>query len=461
MKKVVTLFLTAIMLLNLCACAGGGENTDQPEENALQVGYAKVNVTPNYAVSLSGYSDDETRISDGYVEPIYATCLALTQAEETILVFTLDSLSVDHAMAESFRGVLKTITGIPMEKVFFGATHGHNCPSKSGQYKEDLHVWLVQAAVEALENRAPVTMLAGTKQITGMNFVRHYKMADGNYFGSNFGKKTAEVVGHAADADTQMVLVKFDYIDESKKDILLVNWQAHPDWARAIGYNQICPSFVGPLRDQLENLTGMHVAYFTGASGNTGADSQLESETHGLTWRDYGIEMGNLARGALSCLQPVTGTGIRTARRMITVDIDHSWDHMIQQANEVYTLWKSNGMGAGRNLLSTYGFSSVYQARAIRTRYASPTTTELEINAFSVCGVGFTTGTYEMFSTSAMYVKENSPFDITFIIAGNQNYIPDPPAYDYRSYEADTSLFAKGTAEKLTENYVEMLELVK
>jgi len=458
MKKTVILLLVLALLMGLCACTRG-EKTDMSAQDPLQVGYAKVNITPSYSVGLSGYSDNETRLSTGYVEPIYATCLALTQGEETILVYTLDNLSIDHAQAESFRGVIKLITGIPGEKIFFGATHSHSCPGYDGQYKEDMHKWLVEAAQKALTDRAPATVLAGAREIPGMNFVRHYKMADGNYFGANFGKKTAEVIGHATEADTQMVLVKFDYADESKKDVLMVNWQAHPDWARAIGYNQIAPSFVGPLRDTLENLSGMRVAYFTGASGNLNPESQIQSEAHGLSWRDYGIKMGQLANDALTCLKPTEGTGIKTMHQMVTVDIDHSWDHMIKEANEVFNAWKSGGRGGAK--LGDYGFSSVYQARAIRTRYNMPATTELELNAFSVCGVGFTTGTYEMFSTSAIYVKENSPFDITFVIAGNQNYIPVPEAYDYRSYEADTSLFAKGTAEKLAETYVEMLGKVK
>lgn len=63
-----------------------------------------------------------------------------------------------------------------------------------------------------------------------------------------------------------------------------------------------------------------------------------------------------------------------------------------------------------------------------------------------------------MFSDQGLYIKENSPFDTTFIITGNNGYLPSAEAYDYRSYEADTGLFAKGTAEMLAEKYVELLE---
>ena len=293
-----------------------------------------------------------------------------------------------------------------------------------------------------------------------MNFVRHYKMADGTYAGSNFGDYSKGIVDHACAGDPMMVLVKFDR-EGDKKDVLLVNWQAHPDSGSELGRNQIAASWVGPLRDELEKLSGMQVAYFTGASGNQNKDSKIAEEANNLSWWDYGIKMGQLTNEALSCLKPVTGTGIKTTRQMLTVDIDHSWDHMLNEANQVYDLWKSAGKSAGDALGKTYGFTSSYQARAIRSRAGMSATAQLEINALSICGVGFTTGTYEMFSTHGMYVKEHSPFDIDVIITGNSGYIPTPEAYDYRSYEADTGYYAKGTGEKLAEAYVDMLKQVK
>ena len=463
MKRIVTLLLVLAMVFGLCACGGSGEGgkTDAPAEDALQVGFAKVSITPDYSVSLGGFGDEATRFSEGFVDRIYATCLAMTQGEETILVYTVDAQNMSVDMVKSVRNVVSRITEVPSEKIFIGATHSHSTPVHSGQYKEDLHNWMVQAAQQALEDRAPATVQAGTQDIPGMNFDRHYKTDKGTYFGPSFGTVDGAIVGHGTETDPQIVLVKFDYTDESKKDVLMVNWQAHPASASEVGYNQIAAEFVGPMRDELEKLSGMQVAYFTGASGNLVKDSQIESEKHGLGWREYGVKMGQLANDALTSLKPTTGTGIKTYQKMVTVDIDHSWDHMLNQANEVMNVWRTTTKTAGDALAKTYGFTSTYQANAIVRRSKMAATEDMEINAFSVCGVGFTTGSYEMFATSGKYVKENSPFDVTFLITGNQFYIPVPIAYDYRSYEADTSNYAKGTAEKLAEAYVEILGNVK
>ena len=86
---------------------------------------------------------------------------------------------------------------------------------------------------------------------------------------------------------------------------------------------------------------------------------------------------------------------------------------------------------------------------------------ELETNAFRVGGVGFTTGTYEMFAESGIQVKEGSPYEFTFLITGNSSYIPSLRSFEYRCYEADTGFYAPGSAEKLVENYVDMLKEIQ
>ena len=470
MKKLISLLLVLVMAISLCACAGSGGSGEGGEAAAdnggLQIGYAKIDITPDFSVGLGGYSDAETRRSEGFVTYIYATCIAATYGEKTILMFTIDNCAASASVANKIRNVVSPATGIPETDIFVGATHCHSCPSLTtsddagSKYYQLLLDATVKGATEALADRSPAKMEAGTQIIEGMNFVRHYEMEDGTHAGSNFGDFSKKIIGHSTEKDPQLVLVKFDRGDD-KKDVLMVNWQAHPDRGSEIGRNLIAASWVGPLRDELESLCGMNVAYFTGASGNQNQDSKIPEEMNNLNWRDYGVKMGQLINDALTCLKPVEGTGIKVHNATFEAEIDHTWDHLLAEARQVYDLWKSAGKSAGDALGKTYNFTSSYQARAIISRSSLGATQSLEVNAFSICGVGFTTGTYEMFSDQSNYVKQNSPFEVTVIITGNSGYIPSRPAYDYRSYEADTGMYAPGTAEALAENYVEMLKLVK
>jgi hypothetical protein len=202
----------------------------------------------------------------------------------------------------------------------------------------------------------------------------------------------------------------------------------------------------------------MLVAYFTGASGNQNPESRISADMHRLSWKSYGEALADYAMKALKDLKAVEDSGIQTKQTKVTVEVDHSWDHLVVEANDVFTVWKNQSKAAGDALGRTYGFSSSYQARAIRTRAAMFPSEQMELNVCRVGGIGFVMGSYEMFSDAGLYIKRNSPFDITFVISGNHTYIPSAAAFDYRSYESDTGIYAKGTAEKLAEEFVSMLK---
>jgi len=477
MKKIITLLLVLALTLSLCACGNSnstGEtgNADQTAADGLQAGFCRIQMTPSYTVSLGGYSDDDTRRSEGFRTHIYLTCVAVKTGADTILLYTFDGLSASKAIQDAMRGSITTAVDIPADNIFIGATHCHSAPTLTKAYEGNDKYYVefmtacATAAKDAIADLAPAQLLATAGELTDengkyMNFVRHYEMMDGSHAGSNFGDWSKGIVGHSTEADHELILLKFDRA-EDKKDILMVNFQAHPDRGSELGRTLIAASWVGPLRDELEKLSGLQVAYFTGASGNQNADSKIPEEAHGLDWLGYGTKLGQLINGKLADLKPVEGDiGFKQTSTQLSLDIDHSWDHMLKEANEVFDLWKSAGKSAGDALGKKYGFTSTYQARAIRTRAQKPMTETLEVRAFKLGPIGFTTGTYEMFSTHSLYVKEHSPFDITFIITANSSYLPDQAAYVYRSYEADTGYFASGSGEKLAENYVKMLNEIK
>ena len=53
-------------------------------EQGLLAGFAKIDITPDYQIGLGGYSNAESRRSVMVEEPIFATCIALTDGDETI-----------------------------------------------------------------------------------------------------------------------------------------------------------------------------------------------------------------------------------------------------------------------------------------------------------------------------------------------------------------------------------------
>ena len=431
----------------------------------LKIGWGKQELSTTEPILIPGQM--YMRVSEGIHDPLYATAMCVDggEGQDVVIFCTVDLVVLRNGVIQMTRDkVAKLCPEIPVEKIIMGATHTHSAPVLGDDNAWDTLFYnaCINAATLAIGDLAPVKMEVATTELENMNFVRHYEMNDGTYYGSNFGSTESGFKAHVADPDKQLILVKLDR--EEKKDILMINWQAHPAAAaRQNDYTGVSADFVGHMRNKVEMETNMHVAYYTGASGNLNPRSLIESENvnDNATYQGYGKTLGKFVIETLDKLTAVEGTGIKTTRVAFEAEIDHSWDHMVAEATEVFELWKAEDKNKGDALGATYGFTSVYQARAIRTRAALPATQTRELRAFCVGPIGFTTGTYEMFCDHAMYVKEHSPFDVTFVITSNSGYIPNTRAYEYRSYESDTGMFASGTGEKMAEEYVKLLEQIK
>ena len=429
----------------------------------LQAGFAKIDITPDYPIGLGGYSNANTRISEGIEDRIYATCIAL-QDDKTILVYTIDNCASGEEITRRLRSGVCAGTGLEDGQIFITATHSHNCPAlaahdQAEKYMAFLIEKMVEGAKKALEDLAPAQTMAAKKLFQGMNSTRHVQLANGEVAGSDWRRRSSPAIGNAGTPDSQMVLVKF--AREEKRDILLINWQGHPDCSGQIGKLRISPSFVGPLRDTVAAGSGMHVAYFTGADGNMIIDSRLPEYKHNMDYRRYAVHMGTLALSLMDEMEPVEGSGIATARITVDAPVDHSWDHMLPQAQEVFDLWKATDKPTGDELGKKYSFSSVYQARAIISRSKMDATRSLELSAFRVGGVGFAVGTYEMFSESGLEIKSGSPYPYTMVLTGNSSYIPSRRAFANRCYESDTGFFAEGTAEFLVAEFLKLLQQIQ
>lgn len=454
MKKFLCFLLILSLTLGLCACGG----QSQEPHTGLQAGFGRADISPLAPIGMGGYGDQDTRLSGTILDPIYATCVAFREGEKTFLVFTVDVISVTDTIANQLRGAVNNATGVPQEHIFVGATHTHSAPSWNGSTSAGC----LAAAEAALADLAPASMETASTELENMNFVRHYLMNDGTYYGSNFGSDSSGFKAHALEADKQLILVKLERGD--KKDILMVNWQAHPAAAaRQVDYTGVSADFVGYTRMKVEQEADVHFAYFTGASGNLNPSSLIVSENteNNASYQGYGATLGEKIIETMKKLTAVEGTAMQSTYSKFPVEVNHAWDHLSAQASEVVSVWKNESLEAGHKLARSYGMSSAYHANTIIHMDRWKGDQYRDLYAFRIGPVGFVTNTYEMFCDHGQYVKEKSPFDLTFIITGCSNYIANEAAYGYRSYESDTSPYVSGTGEKLAQEMARMLNTLQ
>ena len=431
----------------------------------LEIGFGKIDYTPDFSMGMGGYGGDFKRSHVEVVMPVYITFIAAKQDDVTALVYTVDTCGFRLELAQMFRIAIEEATGVPGSHIIFGATHGHNCPTTAplsnplvAKMVDLMQAAAVEAAKAAIEDLAPAKIFGVKPVLPGLNFTRHYRMPGGKRSTTNTGiTRDTVTTGHLGPSDPQMVIVKF--AREEKPDVVLCNWQAHPDDAHQIGFDKMAPGYPGPFRDQLEKISGCHVAFIQGASGNQVRDSRHKELSHGLDWNNYGIHLARKAYAAFNQFVPVEADGIFVTRHMLTVDVNHAEDDKLEAAREIDRLLDDGKREEAIALLAPNGIRSLSHASGILTRGNMKATGELELNALRIGEVGFAVNTCETFSDQGLYIKNYSPYEFTFVVTGNRSYLPGNQSYDYPCYEATggSGYYARGTAEKMADKLVQML----
>ena len=438
--------------------------------NNLQVGYGRVNITPNYPVAIAGSAAN--KVSQGYLDPIYITCLAFRYGEETLMVATMDLVGAYAEYAAPARTAISQATGLPEDRVILNATHTHSSVGARNidgvgiaRYREEFYAWVVEAAKTALADLTPAEVWYGSTQTQGMVWVRHYKMADGTFAGANYGSfKKSTIVGHASEAFGEVQLVKFARAAANKKDILMMNYPAHATMQKEL---YISADFPGPAREYIEENTGVLVAYFIAAAGDQVPTSRIPEEQFSADYKVYGQEVGRIVVTCMESLTKLDQTQLRFAKHTFTGKSNKAELDRLDQALAVRAIWEQvggRGTPEGKAAAKEHGFSSVYQVTAILNRMNFPDERSMELKTMAIGNVGFVLAPYEMFGASSAQIKKASPYDMTFIISCSQNhdgYLPSKFGWSLGCYESQITRFAPGTAEQLADTYVSLLKQMK
>jgi len=474
MKKFVTMLLAFALIVSLGACAKSGEAatsdaTPDAAPKGLQVGYAKELIMPEEPVPLNGYGNNDQRMHDNVLDYIYVTCTAFKDGDETVLLIGQDLLNTEPATYDIFR-LISEATGVPEDRIMVCSSHNHsgpdtNMPSHPAirKYLQLYYSAAISAAQKALADLQPAELYGTSIKLEGMNFVRHYIMNDGTYSGPNFGSTASGYKGHATENDGEMLLVKIDRAGDNK-DILMMNWGAHPTMTGGVTKYDLSADYVGAIRTQIE-AEGMHFAFFQGAGGNQVPDSYIKSEKHGMNYLEYGQALAKAALEALPNVTKIEGQGIESIKVKIEAKVNHDDVEYLAEAQQVHELYMAGESRDVCNALAwKLGLTSQYHANAIVARQNRPETDLLRLDVVRIGGMAFVAAPYEMFSNQSIYIKENSPFEMTIISTssnGDAVYIPSAEAYDYGCYESYVSYYGKGTGEQAADKFLEMLNELK
>jgi len=466
MKKIFSLLLALILTLGLCACQKETAPAPQQAQPAVfQVGYGRMDITPaSLGLPMGGYGQTEKRKHDEVLDPLMVSAVAITGTNgETIILMSVDL--INSSQHDAIRKRIESELGVPYDHIMLAATHTHSAPDQTnkacGAFLGTYHNRAVEAARLALEDRSPAEIYIGSTETERMNFVRHYLMNDGTYYGSNFGSAVSGYKEHAETGDHEMQVIKFVRAAEDKKDIVMVNSQGHPCFTGGVNELKMSADYIGSTRMQYEFQTGTHFIYFLGASGNQNTGSLITGESLTRDYQEYATYMCQYINKCLENAEKVDGSIVKTTQQTLMAEVNREMEDRLSDAVQVQALYQATDRATGNKLAQELGFSSVYHANGIINR-SNIMEDELPIvlTTYAFGDVSFTASPYEMFADHSRYVKENTPYKMTFISTctnGNNGYLPTEKAFAYGCYESHTSKYVGTTGRRCAETLVEML----
>lgn len=427
-------------------------------------GYARADISPTkFPVYMSG-GTDATKV----LEKIYATCVAFSDNETTVLFITLDVQSIPGTIYNKALYNINKATGIDKKNIFVSATHNHSAPhvlqgregDATAEWQTSLMGKISEISKQAIADLKPTTAYYGKTNAKGLAFVRRYLLEDGTYrsIGLRYDwSSKAKEVAHESEADSEMQVLRF--VRDDAKDIVMANWQAHAAHAYSNNPRAICGDFIYYFRQAVEsNNDDVLFAYFQGASGNINLHSYV-NDVNGQ-YPKVGKALANYCNELLPKLERVTLDKIKVLKTTIKLNIANDSDERVQAALDIL-----EGRDTNNTLRNKYKLEE-HEPGAIYTRYmfrrANPSGQyNISLTAISFGDISFVSTPCEMFDTNGMEVKNASPFKSTFVCAytnGSEGYVPSAAAIPHGGYEVYACKFEAGSGEKLSSTMTDMLK---
>lgn len=475
-KKIICLCLAFLVLLSLFSCGKSPDNKENDgsgdAENvgggAFKAGYGIADITPELPIELNT-NELLTRVE----EPIYATCIALNDGNNTALLFSLDIKSIPDEQDKILRDLVSARTGVPAENIFLHATHNHSAPtpgvpsssSAIVKWTSLFRLQTIEAAVAAIADLSSAKMLSGVAKTTNYAFVRRYIHEDGSFSGIQVKNiSQTKIVAHETEADDTVQIVRF--VRDDKKDILIANWQAHAAHAIIKYGDAVAGDIPYHFRKRLEEKDDdLLAALFFGASGNINLTPKIQSRN--MCNADY-VKVGtflaaavygqleNLCEMETGKISALSSYCVAPYREVSSEEVDRA--ELVLAAGEPDS-------AEYEEALVKYGFNSKYEVNTVISLSGRQGQNgEMMLRTVAVGDLAFAAVPYEMFDTNGMEVKTGSPYKMTFILAttnGSQGYMPSAIAVPNGGYEVYTSSYKYGTAEKVVAKLLDMLDEMK
>ena len=451
--------------------------------NTLKTGYAEVNINPPLGCGVSGYYIP--RFAKGFLDDLTTSALVLSDGKNEIALISVDVCGIKKELTDAYSEAIEKATGIPAANIFIAATHTHTgalmAPATSFSAPEEpVHKYtafvgerIVDAVTMAKNDLRPSKM----GFITGwaperVAYIRRYKMKDGTTM-------TCPPVGDPnidhpiGELDQRVHILRFDR--EGAESVVLVNYGLHAD---TINGEMLSPDWPGWMKKTLDKaLDGTKCIFFNGAEGDVGSTHVFPE---GGDMNDTEISFDNEMKSpgmARFVGRALAGTVLQVYDKVEYIDVDRVGvikDAIVVPANvpdpeklplahkykELHEAGKDDEIPFKAMELTTVVAEALRMCRMENgpTEYIMPLT-GVKIGEVAMLGIPG-----EPFTDIGVEIKKAEGWKMIMPCAltnGNMGYFPVESAYAEGGYEARTSPFKAGIADRIVDGAKDILAELK
>ena len=436
--------------------------------NNLKIGYARVNITPPLGVNIAGYFVE--RIADGVLDELEACAVAVGDGKNTAILITVDHCGVLKVFLDEWRAKISEATGIPAEAIYIHSTHTHTGPvlmkdcknPLNQQYEIFLSTRVVDVAKFAIEDMADAKMGIGVGEAKNVAFIRRYRMKDGSAK-TNPGVNNPDIVAPIGITDESVNVVRFDRV--GKDTVVLVNFANHPD---VVGGNKISSDWPGMTRRCVEKaIDNTKCIFFNGAQGDVnhvnvhpkaGDFNDMFNDFDGCS-RGYGHarHIARVVTGAVMSIydkvEYIDADTVKYQQKIVEIPSNKPTPEELPLAhkyNDLHNAGRDDEIPYKAMMLTTVVAEA---ARMVRLENA-PETFPMLFSAVSFGDVAMFGIPGEPFNGVGRGIKESQGWKMvipTCLTNASEGYFPMMDSYEEGGYEARSSSFKAGVAERIIE----------
>ena len=445
----------------------------------FKVGYARVNINPMLGIAIEGYY--VPRFAKGFLDDLESSCIALESGGVRILLISVDVCGIEANRSRSYRQAIEAATGVKWENIFLSATHTHTGPALMHldafeaddetieRYAAFLGERLADLARMALEDLKPARMgfIVGNAP-DRVAYIRRYRMKDGSTWTCP-PINDPNIMEPIGTLDQRVNVLRFDR--EGGDSIVLVNYGLHAD---TINGEMLSPDWPGWMRRTLEKaLDGVKCVCFVGAQGDVGSthvhpeggdmnDTEIsfdnEMKSPGMA-RFVGRALAGTVLQVFDKVEYVDVENIGILHRDVAVPANVPDPADLPRAHEYKALHE-----AGRDADIPYSAMELTTVVAEAIRMCNlengPEAFHLEVTGVRIGDIALIGLPGEPFTDIGRQLKKAPGWKLVLpccITNGYEGYFPMRDAYDEGGYEARSSVYRAGVAEKLIEEGTALL----